>query len=79
MSEMTWVSGKEASRELGVSEETLKLWREIGYLKPGTHWRSASESQTMPWQPKVIYHLRWCKEEIDYWRAQDAPVNDIAA
>ena len=79
MSESPWVSGQEASAGLGVSEETLQLWREIGYLKPGTHWRSAQESKTMPWKPEVIYHLRWCKEEIDYWLSQDAPVNDIAA
>ena len=79
MSESPWVSGQEASAGLGVSEETLQLWREIGYLKPGTHWRSAQESKTMPWKPEVIYHLSWCEEEINYWLSEDAPINDLAA
>ena len=74
-----WLLEEDASRHLGVSQKTLQHWREIGYLKPGTHWRSAHESQSMPWKPEVIYHLRWCKEEIDYWLAQDAPINNIAA
>ena len=79
MSKSPWVSGQEASAGLGVSEETLQLWREIGYLKPGTHWRSAHKSHAMPWKPEVIYHVQWCKEEIDYWLSQDAPINDLAA
>ena len=79
MSYRTWGSGKEASEFLGVSEKTLQLWRDVGYLKPGTHWRSSLKCQTQPWTPEVVYHLRWCKEEIDYWLAQDAPINDIAA
>ncbi len=79
MPQNPWVTSKEASQELGVSELTLDSLREIGYLKPGTHWRSAHKVQAMPWKPEVIYHLRWCKEEIDYWLAQDAPINDIAA
>jgi len=79
LNESPWVSAKEASNQLGVSENTLHLWREIGYLKPGTHWRSSQESQTTPWKPEVIYHLRWCKEEIDYWLSEDAPIKNIAA
>ena len=79
MSYTPWVSGEEASQRLGVSEKTLKLWRDVGYLKPGTHWRSSLTSHLMPWNPEVVYHLRWCKEEVDYWLAQDAPINEIAA
>ena len=79
MRESQWVSSKHASDSLGVSETTLQLWREIGCLKPGTHWRSSQTSQAMDWRPEVIYHLRWFKEEIDYWLSQDAPINDIAA
>jgi len=79
MSCKTWGSVKEASQYLGVSEKTLQLWREIGYLKPGTHWRSSLKSNALPWKPEVVYHLRWCKEEINYWLDQDAPINDIAA
>ena len=36
-----WLLEEDASRHLGVSQKTLQHWREIGYLKPGTHWRSA--------------------------------------
>ena len=79
MSNSPWVSGEEASQRLGVSEKTLKFWRDVGYLKPGTHWRSSQREHSMPWNPEVVYHLRWCKEEIDYWLAQDAPINKIAA
>ena len=79
MIENPWVSEKDASRVLGVSDLTLKTWREIGYLKPGTHWRSAPNSEPVPWTPEVIYHLRWCSEMIEYWRQQDVPMNDLAA
>ena len=79
MNENPWVSEKEASERLGVSEVTLRRWREVGYLKPGTHWRSSPNSQDKPWQPKVIYHLRWSSEVIEYWRLHDAPVSEIAA
>ncbi len=79
MQENPWATSIEASNFLGVSENTLELWREIGYLKAGTHWRSAPISQVSPWRPEVIYHLRWCKEEMEYWRAHDARIVEIAA
>ncbi len=79
MNNSPWVTSKEASRQLGVTEKTLHHWREIGYLKPGTHWRSSAKPQLTPWKPEVIYHLNWCQEGIDYWRSQDAPMNEIAA
>ena len=80
-----WISSNEASKEFGVSEQKLSLWREIGYLKAGTHWRSAPEekmvrhSKSKPWQPEVIYHIDWCKEEIEYWRSRDSKFIDDAA
>ncbi len=79
MDNTPWVSSQKASEGLGVSEETLKFWREVGYLKPGTHWRTDPHSRFLPWTPEVIYHLPWCKEEIDYWRDQDAPINKKVA
>ncbi len=79
MSQGPWVSSLEASKVLGVSQDTLEKWREVGYLKPGTHWRSAPNANFVPWTPEVIYHLMWCKEEMDYWLDQDAPINDFAA
>ena len=74
-----WLVEGDASKCLGVSEKTLQHWREIGYLKPGTHWRSAPDDSSLTCNPKVIYHLRWCKEIIEYWRNRDAPLSDMAA
>ena len=79
MKDNPWATSIEASETLGVSEQTLEHWREVGYLKPGTHWRSAPNSDVIPWTPEVIYHLRWCKEEIDYWKSHDAAIKDVAA
>ena len=79
MNENPWVAENEASQRLGVTEDTLRFWREIGYLKPGTHWRTSPNNKNVPWTPRVIYHLRWCKEVIEYWRDQDAPVSELAA
>ena len=76
-----WVSAKEASLQLGISESTLSVWRQVGYLKPGTHWRSSSEF--FPVLKRIVrhflvtefhYHLEWCREEMDYWRSHDAKI-----
>ena len=79
MKEHQWFSEKEASDRLGVNESTLRLWREVGYLKPGTHWRSSPSDDSLPWKPKVIYHLSRCKEVIEYWRNKDSALNNLAA
>ena len=79
MSDNQWLGEEAASKHLGVSQKTLQHWREIGYLKPGTHWRSANIDNPLPWKPNVIYHLSWCKEIIEYWRDRDAPISDLAA
>ena len=79
MTRSSWVSSIEASEQLGVTERTLHHWREVGYLKPGTHWRSSPESSMTPWSPEVIYHLNWCQEEMEYWRAHDARIIEDAA
>ncbi len=79
MKEAQWFSEEEASNLLGVSQATLKLWREVGYLKPGTHWRSSPNVDSIPWKPDVIYHLRWCKEVIEYWKEKDSALTNIAA
>ena len=79
MKDNPWLGPKEASRLLGVSESTLQLWREIGYLKPGTHWRSSPNDDSLPWKPIVIYHLRWCREVIQYWRDKDSALTNMAA
>ncbi len=79
MKEPQWFSEKEASDLLGVSQSKLKLWREVGYLKPGTHWRSAPNDDSLPWKPNVIYHLRWCREVIEYWRDKDSALTNLVA
>ncbi len=79
MNEILWLDEQGASEALGVRPERLKMWREIGYLKPGTHWRSAPSDESLPWNPNVIYHLRWCKEVIEYWKNKDAPITSVAA
>jgi len=79
MSKTPWVTEQEASNQLGVAEETLQYWREIGYLRPGTHWKNYYEEKKSL-KPKVFYHIRWAKEMIEYWRDHDAPINkDLAA
>ena len=79
MQENHWLPEKEASEELGVSQTKLKTLREYGYLKPGTHWRSSPDPESFPWSPKVLYHLKWCKEGILYWSEKDAPINELVA
>ncbi len=79
MTENPWVSSIEASQYLGVSPKTLERWREVGYLRPGTHWRSAPNSESIPWTPEVIYNKSWCKEKMDYCRSHDAQINELAA
>ncbi len=74
----TWGTTTEACKYLAVSEITLTQWREIGYLKNGTHWRVSSDHSSNL-HSEFIYHLSWCKEEMDYWRAQDACINHFAA
>ena len=52
-----WLPGKEASEVLRVEEQTLGCLREMGYLKPGSHCRSSSDPEQIPWKPKVFYFI----------------------
>ena len=38
-----WLSEKEASQVLRVDEQSLEVMIEMGYLKPGTRWRSSND------------------------------------
>ena len=60
-----WLSEKEASVVLGVGDKYLEVMREMGYLKPGSHWRSSNDPKQLPWKPKVFYCIRGCKEVIE--------------
>ena len=52
-----WFPGKDASEVLRVEEQTLDFLREMGYLKPGSHCRSSSDPEQIPWKPKVFYFI----------------------
>ena len=38
-----WLSEKEASEVLRVDQKSLETLREMGFLKPGSHWRSSND------------------------------------
>ena len=56
-----WISAAFAALELGISEEELSNMREVGFLRPGKHWKSAPNGQEKPWNPKVLYNIKECK------------------
>ncbi len=74
-----WVTEKEAGKIFGVTEKTLNFWRETGYLKPGTHWRSSFDAVQIPWNPKVIYNIKLCMDFIEDLNVHDAPVQNLVA
>ena len=63
-----WLSEKEASEALRVDVQILEFFREEGYLKPGSHWRSSSDPEQFPWKPKAFYLISQCKEVVDSWK-----------
>ena len=79
MNQSPWVTEQEASIQLGVDEKTLRSWRDIGYLKPGTHWKNSNVKDKNSIKSSVFYHIRWSKEVIEYWKEHDAPVGQLAA
>ena len=79
MTDNPWVSSIAASNNLGVSETTLILWREIGYLKHGTHWRRLNEFISVNATEEILYHMDWCKEEMEYWKSHNAIIEGLAA
>ena len=74
-----WLSEKEASDVLKLDEQTLELLREEGVLKPGSHWRSSTDPEQLPWKPKVFYFISECREVIEYWKANHSSFGQIAA
>ena len=75
-----WVSEKEASQVLSIDEKTLEIFREEGYLKPGSHWRSSSDPEQLPWKPKVFYCTNRCREVIESWEKHEiSTCDEIAA
>ena len=74
-----WLSEKEASEFLRVDEKTLELFREEGYLKPGSHWKSSTDPEQLPWKPKAFYRVSQCKEVVDLWKNNDSSFGQMAA
>ena len=74
-----WLSGKEASEILKVDEQFLELLREAGYLKPGSHWKSSTDPEQLPWNPKVLYLISQSKEVVEYLEDNDANYEQIPA
>ena len=74
-----WVDPQIASKCMGVSENTLSLWRNIGYLKYGTHWRKSYCLRLENKKEAILYHLDWCKEEMEYWKSRNAIIEVVAA
>ena len=66
-----WLSEREASEVLKVDRQYLEVLRERGYLKPGSHWRSANDPRQLAWKPKVFYYIKGCKEIIEYLQKND--------
>ncbi len=73
-----WLSKKEASAFLRVDEQTLEVLREEGYFKPGSHWRSSTDSDQLPWKPRAFYRVSRCREVIEYWQNNNASFDQIA-
>ena len=74
-----WLLKKEASEALRVDVQILELLREDGYLKPGSHWRSSTDPEQLPWKPKVFYRINGCKEVVEYWQNEDTSFDQIVA
>ena len=74
-----WLSEKEASEVLRVDEQILELFREGGYLKPGSHWRSSNDPEQLPWKPKAFYRISGCEEVIEYCQNNESSSEKKAA
>ena len=79
MIEKIWLPGKEASEVLRVDEQSLDFLREMGDLKPGSHWKSSNDPDQLPWKPKAFYLISGCKEVIDNCKDNCAYFDQIAA
>ena len=75
----SWLSERDAIETLRVDKLTLEELRERGCLKPGYHWRSSTDTEQLPWKPKVFYRINACKEVIEYIQNNDASSDKKAA
>ncbi len=63
-----WLCASEASKKLGFSENSLKCWRECGYLKAGKHWMKKDPGSL----GLVFYNIDLCAKEMNEWWGRDA-------
>ena len=63
-----WVNGREASCKLGFSENSLKCWRDCGYLKLGKHWQLNNYTKS----DRILYNIEQCTLEMNEWWGRDA-------
>ena len=71
MLENIWHSSNLAADNLGITEIKLSHLREIGFLKPGIHWKSAPLGQKKPWNPEALYNSTLCKKIIDEFYSEE--------
>tara|TARA_Y100001968_G_scaffold320357_1_gene353172 strand:+ start:1321 stop:1563 length:243 start_codon:yes stop_codon:yes gene_type:complete len=74
-----WLSEKEVSDLFTIDEKDLMTLREFGFLRPGIHWKSSLDPDQLPWSPKVIYCLVYCREVIEGWKKNKATDGKMAA
>ena len=74
-----WLSEKEASEVLRIDEQTLAVLRERGVLRSWTHCRSSADLGKIPWNQKVSYRIKGCREVIRYTQANNASCDQMAA
>tara|TARA_Y100001968_G_C19202562_1_gene640709 strand:- start:350 stop:583 length:234 start_codon:yes stop_codon:yes gene_type:complete len=77
MLDKAWAYSDETALCLEVSINTLNLWREIGYLKYGTHWRKLESKKQN--DNEIVYHINWCMEEMEYWKSHHANIQGLLA
>ncbi len=61
-----WLSEKITSEVLNIDEKTLELLRECGYLRAGSHWRSSTDPDQVPWKPKVFIDLVYVRKLLNH-------------
>ena len=62
-----WLPTRYAVEAIGVSDDTLAKWRQLGLLKPGEHYRRKSPSP----QSAILYHSQRCIDAMAAATARD--------
>ncbi len=62
-----WVTSRQASDHLQMSEKTLYRWRQSNILKAGTHFRRKFPANNSP----ILYNLELCEQAMSDAFARD--------